>query len=474
VCGQQQVRKKYETGKLPPDSLLTSGDKQTTYLIVDLIAQGGMGAVYKAINTTDQTRWAIKEMSESVISKEEWDHTLAAFYEEARLLQTLTHENLPQVVDIFEDHARHYIVMDFIDGCTLTELMAQAGGAVNEKKVVAWGKQLCMVLDYLHSHNPPIIYRDLKPDNVMVETDSNRIKLIDFGIARRFKGKKKSDTIHLGTIGYAAPEQFGKSGQESDARTDIYALGATLHHLLTGLDPATSPFNFADVRVHAKVSAEVGEAVHRALKTRPDLRHQNMAEMYQALTGQPLPEQAPVKQNSTIASKIQLSTGGETVSPAVLQTTSLQADTVTKGLTEILVLPVKPGNNVLDVSTDADWLTPSPQIANKHTKEIRLTADTSKLSLDYKKWDVPYQPDNIFGKFWWLILWLTYAHAYYFVPHAATHQATIHVGQEKADFQIEVVPSDTRTTLGWGLCGTAVALETMIPIGFIMFLLMGM
>lgn len=432
-----------------------------------------MGAVYKAMNANDQTIWAIKEMSESVVDPKDWNHTLDAFYEEAHLLQTLTHENLPQVIDVFEDHARHYIVMDFVKGHTLTELMLQAGGSISEKKVVAWGKQLCMVLDYLHSHNPPIIYRDLKPDNVMVEAGSNRIKLIDFGIARRFKGKKKSDTVHLGTIGYAPPEQFGKSGQESDARTDIYALGATLHYLLTGLDPGANPFNFADVRVHAKVSAEVGEAINRALKTRSTLRHQNAAEMYKALTGHSPPKQVQAKSKPTSSSKMQVKTRDTAVSTPILKTTSLKVNTITKGLTEILTLPVTIGNNTVDIKTDADWLTPSPQIADKHTKEIRLTADTSKLSLNYRKRDVTYQPDTVFGKIWWLILWLTYAHAYYLVPHAATHQATIHVGQEKADFQIEVLPSDTQTTLGWGLCGTAVAIETIIPIGIIWFLLLG-
>lgn len=477
-CGQlqkQQTPIRYETGKLPPQSAVTDGNGET-YLISSLIAKGGMGAVYKAVRPSDQTVWAIKEMSESVVDSKDWDQALAAFYEEARLLQTLAHDNLPAVIDVFEDRHRHYMVMDFIDGHTLTELMSQAGGTLTAGEVVEWGKQLCLVLDYLHKHNPPIIYRDLKPDNVMVETGTKRVKLIDFGIARRFKGGKKSDTVHLGTSGYAAPEQYGKSGRESDASTDIYALGATLHHLLTGLDPSQNPFNFPDIQSHAKVSADVAAAITRAVKLRPEQRYQSAAEMYEMLAGKPLPAPVKVKPKpiQTAAPKAPVKSSRSAVSMPVLHTTFLQADSVVKGSTEILALPVKVQSGALDVSAGAGWLTVSPEVVDRNTKEIEITADTSRMSLEFRKRDVTYQPDSLWGRVWWLLLWLTYAHARYLVPHAAVHQTTVHVGQEKAEVQIEVVPSTARTRIGWILSSMAVTVE-LTGLGWaIWILLMGM
>lgn len=489
-CGQppqRRAQKRYETGKLPPHTTIT-GNEGETYLITSLIAKGGMGAVYKAIRSSDNTVWALKEMSESGMAMEDWEQALNAFYEEAELLQTLEHENLPKVLDVFKDSQRHYMVIDFIDGHTLTEKLAQAGGAVDEVEVMQWAKQLCIVLDYLHTHNPPIIYRDMKPDNVMIEKNTNCVKLIDFGIARRFKGGKKSDTVHLGTSGYAAPEQYGKSEQQSDATTDLYALGATLHHLLTGLDPAQSPFNFADVRVHAKVSDNVAEAITKAVKLLPRLRHQSAAEMYEALadevfpvsvrprvTPQPKPKPKPQSRVTSVP-KAPVRAGATAVSTPILPTTALQLTGVVKGTREQSYLPVKVSTGALDVSVDVTWLAVSPDVVDKTDHKIELAVNTSRLWLKHDKWPVAYQPGNLFGKIWWWVLWLVYAHARYLVPHPTTHQATLSVGQEKATVEIELVPSDSRVTIGWLLSGTAVIAE-LAGIGWLivfMILLFGL
>jgi serine/threonine protein kinase/ribosomal protein L37E len=476
-CGQpsqKQTRKRYETGKLPPQFILNGSDGDT-YLIISVVARGGMGAVYKAVRPSDHTVWAIKEMSERVIAAGEWEQTKAAFYAEAELLKVLDHENLPKVIDAFEDNQRHYMVMDFVEGDTLTEVMAQQGGSLAEDEVIAWGKQLCLVLDYLHTHNPPIIYRDLKPDNVMLETATNCIKLIDFGIARRFKSGKKSDTVHLGTSGYAAPEQYGKNDQQSDATTDIYALGATLHQLLTGLDPSQNPFNFPDVKIHTKVSDELATAVAKAVKLKPEQRFQSAAEMYKALADESLPVRPASKRKPVAAAKAPAKavtpTAGST--QIVQATAALKASDIVKGAEKEFSLPVRLQSGRLDVSTDADWLTVSPEVATRSTKEIVITADTSLLPLRHQKRDVVYQPDSLPGRIWWLLLWLTYAHAYYLVPHPTDHQATVYVGKERVDVEVGIIPSKDRTDLGWVGSGAAVAAE-VAGLGWLLwFLLVG-
>jgi serine/threonine protein kinase len=460
---------RYATGKLPTQSVLTGGDGET-YLIVELVAQGGMGAIYKAVRPSDQSVWAVKEMSESVIASEDWEKSKAAFYAEAHLLQTLQYKHLPKVIDVFESNQRHYMVMDFIEGHTLTQVLAQEGGTLTEEKVVEFGKQLCLALHYLHTHNPPIIYRDMKPDNVMVEAKTNCVKLIDFGIARRFKSGKKSDTVHLGTNGYAAPEQYGKEGQQSDAVTDIYALGATLHQLLTGLDPAQSPFHFPDVHSHATVSLEVGEAIAKAIKLRPWLRHQSAAEMYEALTGEAFPEIEEMAALSPTMPQMVTQTSGTAVSAPILQINSLEAKAVLKGTQKTFSLPISVQSGVWDVSASVEWLTLSTEIADSQTKVIEITADTSLLPLEWRKRSLSIQPDTSFGKMGWPLLWLIYAHTYYLVPHAATHRATIQVGPEMAAIQIEVVPSNDRVMFGWALSGLAVAAEIM-GVGWLLWVL---
>ena len=150
------------------------------------------------------------------------------FLAESNILKRLQHPMLPRIVDIFETPENVYIVEDFVNGITLDELLSRQG-RVDEEQGLQWFQELCSVLDYLHNQQPhPIIYRDMKPSNIMLQPDGT-LKLIDFGIAREFKQDSNGDTTYIGTKGYAAPEQFGKA--QTDARTDLYSLRVTMHHL---------------------------------------------------------------------------------------------------------------------------------------------------------------------------------------------------------------------------------------------------
>src|SRR5713101_5699505 len=217
------------------------------YRIIDQLGQGGFGAVYKAEDTRFGNRLvAVKEMSEGGLSLKEIARATGSFKHEALLLAGLLHPNLPRIYDHFFDAGHWYLVMDFIEGETLEGYLANLGkDHLPIEEVVDIGIQLCTVLDYLHTQEPPIIFRDLKPANVM-RTSSGHLYLIDFGIARHFKPGQTRDTIPLGSPGYAAPEQYGRA--QTTPQTDIYSLGAMLHQLLTGDDPAQTPFRFVSLQ----------------------------------------------------------------------------------------------------------------------------------------------------------------------------------------------------------------------------------
>src|SRR5579864_3561459 len=229
---------KYTTGSLPDQTLLAG-----RYQLLSRIGQGGMGAVYKAADTRFNNRpVAIKEMSSTGLSPASLQEAVTAFEHEAHLLADLLHPNLPRIYEYFAENDRSYLVMDFIEGETLEDYLEKHnGGPLPVEQVITWTEQLCDVLSYLHNHQPPIIFRDLKPANVMIG-ESGHIFLIDFGIARIFKPGQSHDTVALGSPGYAAPEQYGKA--QSTPRSDIYSLGALLHYLLTGVDPSEQPFFF--------------------------------------------------------------------------------------------------------------------------------------------------------------------------------------------------------------------------------------
>lgn len=249
------------------------------YKILNVIGHGGMSIVYMAINEKANKTWAIKEVrKDGVMDFEEVRQGLTV---ETNMLKKLKHVNLPSIVDVIEDEDTFIIVMDYIEGKPLSEAL-QEYGAQSQENVIKWAKQLCDVLGYLHSRTPAIIYRDMKPSNIMLKPDGN-LTLIDFGIAREYKEKNLADTSCLGTIGYAAPEQFGGRGQ-TDARTDIYCLGATLHHLVTGQDPCKPPYTRYPIRYYdTSLSTGLEEILIKCTRDNPEERYQSCAELMYAL-----------------------------------------------------------------------------------------------------------------------------------------------------------------------------------------------
>ena len=263
------------TGKLNPDTML-----EGRYIIVKTIGRGGMGAIYLALDTRlNHMPVAIKEMSTQALQGD-LQAAIAAFQKEASLLISLRHPALPVIRDFFSrSESRWYLVMDYIEGRNLKEIVDQRG-PIPEAEVLDWAEQLCDILDYLHSQNPPIIFRDMKPSNIML-TPQGQIKLIDFGIARHFRQGSTADTSAYGSHGFAAPEQYGQN--QTDPRADLYALGATLHYLLTGIDPTPNPFNFNPPSQHSQVSPRTETTIMKALEFKAENRPRDAREMLSLL-----------------------------------------------------------------------------------------------------------------------------------------------------------------------------------------------
>jgi len=240
------------------------------YRIIKTIGSGGMGTVYLAENVSLGTKWAIK----AIDKKASGNYDLLA---EPNILKKLNHPALPRIIDIEQDDNYLYIIEDYIEGIPLDKQL-QSHKRFDEATVIEWAKQLCNVLLYLHNQKPnPIIYRDMKPSNIIVSPD-NVVKVIDFGIAREFKKDSASDTSYMGTRGYAAPEQYGTS--QTDARTDVYSLGVTLYHLLTGKSPNEPPYEFKPLRQLDKNFSEgIEYIVNKCVQNDPAKRYQRVEEL---------------------------------------------------------------------------------------------------------------------------------------------------------------------------------------------------
>ena len=250
------------------------------YKILNEIGHGGMSVVYLALNERANKTWAIKEVrKDGGTDNEVVSQGLIA---ETEMLKRLHHPNLPSIVDVIDTEDSFIIVMDYIEGRSLQDLLDTSGPQPVDR-VVDWAKQLCSVLSYLHSRIPPIIYRDMKPPNVMLRPNG-QVMLIDFGTAREYKQHNDRDTTWLGTRGYAAPEQFGGRGQ-TDARTDIYCLGATIYHLLTGYSPADTQFVVLPLGQLKPELAGSGieEVVATCCQPEPSMRYQSCEELMYAL-----------------------------------------------------------------------------------------------------------------------------------------------------------------------------------------------
>ena len=249
------------------------------YKILNEIGHGGMSTVYLAINEKANKLWAIKEVRKSF--RRNFDILKQSLILETDMLKKLSHKNLPSIVDVIDSDENFLIVMDYIEGNTLEKLINE-NGAYPQEDVVNWAVQLCDVLQYLHTREKPIIYRDMKPSNVMLKSDGS-VVLIDFGTAREFKEQNAGDTNCLGTYGYASPEQFGGMGQ-TDARTDIYCLGATMYHLLTGHNPSEPPYEMYPIRKwNASLSSGLEKVILKCTRKNPADRYQSTEELMYAL-----------------------------------------------------------------------------------------------------------------------------------------------------------------------------------------------
>jgi serine/threonine protein kinase len=241
------------------------------YCVVRPLGRGGMGGMYLVRDALagDAPR-AVKELlPEPGASPAELAQARERFAREARLLASLSHAALPHVYEFFNDDGHSYLVMEYIEGETL-EQRVQREGAQSEAQALAWAGELCAVLEYLHARTPPVVFRDVAPDNVMVD-GAGHIHLIDFGIARIFNPVKQTDTLRFGKVGYAPPEQFG--GGQTTPKSDLFALGATLHYALTGRDPAQTPFVFPPLReLNPTISPSTEQAVAHALQLDPAQR----------------------------------------------------------------------------------------------------------------------------------------------------------------------------------------------------------
>lgn len=275
----------FDSGQPPDRQLLTGSILVNRYAIQEVIGVGGMGSVYRArdLHFPNVLKLvAVKEMINQARDPLVRQTIVQNFEREANLLVTLNHPTIPKIYDYFTYEERSYLVIEYVHGKDLEEILNESKGFFPEEQVIGWAIELCDVLSYLHAHKPePIIFRDMKPSNVMVNHNNN-IVLVDFGIAKLFKSGQKGTMI--GTEGYSPPEQYRG---EATPQADIYALGATLHHILTRSDPRLEPpftFNDRPVRkLNPSVSPELEMVVNTALQYSPADRFATAAAMKEAL-----------------------------------------------------------------------------------------------------------------------------------------------------------------------------------------------
>ncbi|MBQ8147821.1 MAG: protein kinase [Lachnospiraceae bacterium] len=254
------------------------------YEILKEIGRGGMSVVYVAMDLRLNKQWAIKEIKDD--GSKDTQTLLKGLEREANILKKVDHPVLPRIVDIIQKDSKVYVVMDYVEGRPISEVLKEQG-AQPQELVIEWAKQLSSALDYLHSMNPPIIYRDMKPSNIMLKPDGN-VKLIDFGTAKEYKIENNADTTALGTRGYAAPEQFGDAQgrgiYNTDARTDIYCLGATLYHIVTGMNPCEPPYEIKPIRQwNPALSSGLEKILIKCTQPNPNDRYQSCSELLYAL-----------------------------------------------------------------------------------------------------------------------------------------------------------------------------------------------
>ncbi len=262
------------------------------YEIVRKIGGGGMGAVYIALDKNlGGVERAVKEMVQSSIEEEQQQKAIQDFKRESMILSTLDHPSIPTIYDYFfdENEGRFYLVMKYISGGDLAvKLRSAPGGRIDERTVTEWAVQVTDVLAYLHGLPATIVYRDLKPSNLMIDGSTGRIMLIDFGIARSINQQQEKGVTAVGTMGYAPPELF--SGNV-EPRSDIYSLGSTMFHLMTGADPQNNPLLIFDFQknprprqINPQLSDQMEQILMHAVEYNADARFSSSAEMRQVLS----------------------------------------------------------------------------------------------------------------------------------------------------------------------------------------------
>jgi serine/threonine protein kinase len=254
---------------------------QGRYEIIDQLGQGGMGTVYLARDHRLHGRtYVIKKLRDDFFRDEDREKAMAFFMREIEVLCDLKHPNIVDIKDHFPEGNDYFILMEYVEGKNLHEMLHERGEPFAEEQVLEWSVQICKVLNYLHTHDPPVIYRDLKPSNVMIDT-LGRVKLVDFGIARQYRDD--SDNTHVVSAGYSPPEQYWGA---AEPRSDVYALGATMSFLLTGQEPLALQTSSPRKHVEA-LSEHIDYIVQRATAQDPWLRFQNALEMLEELEYQP-------------------------------------------------------------------------------------------------------------------------------------------------------------------------------------------
>jgi serine/threonine-protein kinase len=403
ACGLdlQDPRARLATGLLPSNLLLHG-----RYLILRKIAQGGQSAVYHAVDVAEGNRpRAVKEMSESNLTPAEREVAINDFIREANMLMGLNHPALAKVYTTFVESQKHYLVMEFVEGHNLEDELIQVGRPLEWERVLGWGIALCDVLEYLHAQQPPIIYRDLKPANVMLTRDGS-IKLVDFGIARWLHPNRARDTAQLGTDGYAPLEQYSA---RSEPRSDLYALGASLYHLLTGRVPEAAPMRIAGqpltpIRaLNPRVPEAFERVILRVLNLHARERYENAAQMRLALQqlrpGQSAPGSrpttAPIPARLTGAPRISgapapslpMASGkrtGATGAPPRLSVWPLRLDAgyLDSNDTALLVLDVanRGGGELKGVTeTNMHCLKAEPRVVDPNVTTLQVRIDTTGL-----------------------------------------------------------------------------------------------
>ncbi|MEQ8171189.1 MAG: protein kinase [Candidatus Eremiobacterota bacterium] len=261
-----------KTALVLPDGFLLKEKYRLKFFTV-----GGMASIYQAIDIMTDLKYIIKEAYSPDINEKEI--MTMALLQERDTLARLSHPGIVKAIDLFQYLGTYYLVLEYVQGKNLDVYAKKMGIFIDEKDVLSWSLQVCETLDYLHNLPEPLIYRDIKPENLIVDV-FGRVKLIDFGIARSFKEHKSKDTMAIGTPGFAAPEQYGK--KQTDHRSDIYSLGATMHYLMSGSDPREreNPLLFPPLEnFNSSISQITKKIINKAIKLERDERYQTSREM---------------------------------------------------------------------------------------------------------------------------------------------------------------------------------------------------